>query len=50
MVLGFNALRANGVSATDGGFLHLFKTTSRSETLDKFARGGCLSGEENFPD
>lgn len=47
MSFGFYALRSNGVPATDGGFLQLFITAQRSDTVDRIARGGCLGGEEN---
>lgn len=47
IILGLYALRSNGVPATDGGFLQLFTTAHRSDTVDRIARGGCLGGEEN---
>ncbi|CAI7669614.1 unnamed protein product [Penicillium crustosum] len=47
MGFGFYALRSNGVPATDGGFLQLFTTSQRSDTVDRIVRGGCLGGEEN---
>lgn len=47
MSFGFYALRSKGVPATDGGFLQLFITAQRSDTVDRIARGGCLGGEEN---
>lgn len=49
MSLGFYALRLNGVPAIDGGFIQLFTTAQRSDTVDRIARGGCLGGEENVP-
>lgn len=49
LLVGLWALRVNGVSATDGGFLQVLMTTRGSEALDKAARGGCLGGEENIP-
>lgn len=47
MSFGFYALKSNGVPATDGGFLQLFTTSQRSDTVDRIARGGCLGGDEN---
>lgn len=47
--LGVYALRQNGVSAVDGGFLQLMTTTTGSATLEKLAAGGCLGGNESVP-
>jgi hypothetical protein len=49
IVLGLYSLYANGVSATDCGFLQLLTTTRGSKVIDKAARGGCLGGDENIP-
>jgi hypothetical protein len=49
LILGFCALYANGVPATDGGFLQLLTTTRGSATLDSLAIGGCLGGHRNVP-
>lgn len=49
LILGFCALYANGVPATDGGFLQLLTTTRGSATLDKIAISGCLGGDRNVP-
>ncbi|KAJ5973863.1 hypothetical protein N7481_011073 [Penicillium waksmanii] len=46
MSFGFNALRSNGVPATDGGF-QFFTTVRTSDAADRIARGGCLDEEEN---
>jgi hypothetical protein len=50
IVLGLYSLYANGVSATDGGFLQLLTTTRGSKVIYKAARGGCLGGDENIPE
>lgn len=50
IVLGLYSIYANGVSATDGGFLQLLTTTRGSKVIDKAAKGGCLGGDENIPD
>lgn len=47
--LGVYALKKNGVSAVDGGFLQLLTTTTGSATLEKVAAGGCLGGSESAP-
>jgi hypothetical protein len=49
IVLGALALRQNGVSATDGGFIQLITTTTGSSKLNEAAAGGCLGGSENVP-
>ena len=49
LIFEFCALYANGVPATDGGFLQLLTTTRGSATLDKIAISGCLGGNRNVP-
>ncbi|KAL2011519.1 hypothetical protein VTN00DRAFT_4237 [Thermoascus crustaceus] len=49
VLVGLWALRKNGVSATDNGFLQILTTTRGSRTLDRLAAGGCLGGQENIP-
>lgn len=44
------ALRHNGVSAIDGGFLQILMTAATGNTaIEQAARAGCLGGEENIP-
>lgn len=47
IILGSYALIANGVSATDGGFVQIIATTTGSPALDNAAAGGCLGGNDN---
>lgn len=49
ILLGFWALKENGVSAIDGGFIQLISTSAGSSALRKEAVKGCLGGEENIP-
>ena len=49
LLIGFNSLRLNGVSAISDSFLQILMTTSSSKTLQKAAIGGCLGGEQNIP-
>ena len=49
IVLGVWALRANGVPATDSGFLQILMTTRGSPIVDHLAAGGCLGGDHNVP-
>lgn len=49
IVLGVWALRANGVPATDSGFLQILMTTCGSPIVDHLAAGGCLGGDHNVP-
>ncbi|KAF3039746.1 hypothetical protein E8E12_006952 [Didymella heteroderae] len=51
VVLGILALRHNGVSAIDGGFLQVLMTTATGQTkMEVAAADGCLGGHENVPD
>jgi len=50
LVIGGWSMRENGVTATDGGFLQILTTTSRSEQLRQAAAAGSLGGEENVPE
>lgn len=47
--IGAFALLKNGVSVTDGGFLRIVTTTTRSPTLEKLAASACLGGSESIP-
>jgi len=49
LAMGGYALRQNGVSAVDGGFIQLITTSTGSPTLQKLAAGGCLGGFESIP-
>ncbi|KAK2770347.1 hypothetical protein FQN53_005571 [Emmonsiellopsis sp. PD_33] len=49
ILLGGLALRHNGVSARDHGFVQLVTTTTASSKLNTAAAGGCLGGYENMP-
>lgn len=50
LVMGWLALRDNGVSASDGGFLQTLMTTSVSKELHLAAEKGSAGGEENVPE
>jgi hypothetical protein len=51
LVVGLLALRDNGTSAIDGGFLQILMTAATGETeIERAARGGDLGGEENVPE
>ena len=43
------SVRANGVSATDGGFIQLVTTTRGSKKLDKAAARACFGGDADLP-
>jgi hypothetical protein len=47
LVLGLLALRHNGVTAIDGGFVQLLMTTTGQTKIEDAVRSGCLGGEEN---
>lgn len=47
VVMGLLALKSNGVSASNGGFLQILTTTRASETLDRVAVKSSLGGREN---
>lgn len=49
IVLGLNALRPDGVAATDGGFLQIMMTTRVNTVMSRKAREGSLGGRENVP-
>jgi hypothetical protein len=48
-IIGLNALRQNGVSASTGGFLQILCTTTGSPTLDHMAVKGSIGGPQNTP-
>ena len=51
IVLGILALRHNGVSAIDGGFLQVLMTTATGRTkMEVAAAQGCLGSHENVPE
>jgi hypothetical protein len=51
VALGMLALRSNGVSAIDGGFVQILMTAATCETaVEKAARRGCLGGSKNMPE
>lgn len=50
ILLGLWALRHNGVSAIDGGFIQLVTTTTGSKALNREAAAGSLGGQENIPE
>lgn len=51
VVAGLLALRHNGVSAIDGGFLQILMTAATGDTaLERAAREGSLGGTENIPE
>lgn len=51
VALGMLALRRNGVSAIDGGFVQILMTAATGETaVEKAARRGCMGGAENMPE
>ena len=49
IVIGLLALKYNGVSAIDGGFVQILMTTTGRTELEDAAVKGCLGGEENIP-
>ncbi|KAF2125621.1 hypothetical protein P153DRAFT_359973 [Dothidotthia symphoricarpi CBS 119687] len=49
LAVGLLALRHNGVSAIDGGFVQILMTTTGHTELDRVAMKGCLGGEKNIP-
>jgi hypothetical protein len=49
IVLGLNALRLNGISATDGGFLQIMMTTTGDTEMSRSVQGGSLGGSGNAP-
>jgi hypothetical protein len=51
LTLGLFALRHNGVSAIDGGFLQVLMTAATGDTaIERAARPGCFGGKENIPE
>jgi len=49
LAVGMLALFRNGVSAIDGSFMQIITTSTGSAILDRAAAGGCLGGNESFP-
>ncbi|KAE9372515.1 hypothetical protein N431DRAFT_457224 [Stipitochalara longipes BDJ] len=49
LLLGLNALRRNGVSASSGGFIQILRTTQGSRTLGEVASKASTGGTENIP-
>ncbi|KAJ8115503.1 hypothetical protein OPT61_g2868 [Boeremia exigua] len=49
IALGLSALRLNGVSATDGGFLQVMMTTSRKTKMHQAVKQGSVGGSRNAP-
>jgi hypothetical protein len=49
IVLGLNALRLNGISATDGGFLQIMMTTTGDTEMSRNVQGASLGGSGNAP-
>lgn len=51
LTLGLFALRHNGVSAIDGGFLQVLMTAATGDTaIERAAKSGCFGGKENIPE
>lgn len=49
IVFGLNALRLNGISATDGGFLQIMMTTTGDTEMSRKVQAGSLGGSGNAP-
>jgi len=49
MTIGLLALRWNGVTATDGGFVQIVTTTTGDTEMRRAALPGCLGGRRNAP-
>lgn len=49
IMLGLNALRMNGISATDGGFLQIMMTTRGETMMSREVGQGSLGGSRNAP-
>jgi hypothetical protein len=49
ILLGLNALRLNGISATDGGFLQIMMTTTGDTEMSRSVQGSSLGGSGNAP-
>lgn len=47
--IGLLAIRNNGVTAIDGGFLQILMTTTGRTKLEEAAVQGCFGGEESIP-
>jgi hypothetical protein len=51
VVFGMLALRSNGVSAIDGGFVQILMTAATGNTaVEQAARTSCFGGPENIPE
>lgn len=50
LLLGLNALRQSGVSASSGGFMQILCTTRGSPILEEVASKGWSGGSENIPE
>jgi hypothetical protein len=49
LIVGLNALRMNGVPATDGGFLQIITTTTGNTAMNNAAAKGSMSSIHNVP-
>jgi hypothetical protein len=49
VAIGLRALRGNGTSATDGGFLQVMMTTTGDTTMNREVGGASLRGGRNAP-